>query len=290
VLSWSLRKLRLPLRTLFVLEDRPPIRSSASKENARKCLVHLFPCPFFDTSRVPLRLFLRARTKNSKRPRPTKTIGTAIAAFKPGEQDTLVQESSFATTPPSDVVDWAAAVPVAETPGVVWVVNVEDRSVIVVGIGELAETGELVEIGKLLEIGGLFVASDVADFTTVAEVDAGPLGLACEGVLADTGVSLVTVSVILEAGAALILAAAAAALAAGALLNEAIRLLRPAAPEDPDGAGCVKKSVGIELGIAVDGENVLNEGLMELGKENGGIDMKVSFVGSIRTTTTCEVL
>jgi hypothetical protein len=74
------------LRRLLLLENRPPINNSASKENARRCLVHFLPDFFgglFSEMTPALVRFLLRRAQQSARSIATmtaRTTGTAIAA------------------------------------------------------------------------------------------------------------------------------------------------------------------------------------------------------------------
>ena len=78
------------LRTEPEADERPPIRSSASKLNTRRCRAHLLPRGSSldaaeDESLLRLR---RANIKNAiMRPRPINVMGTATAACNPGEHE-----------------------------------------------------------------------------------------------------------------------------------------------------------------------------------------------------------
>lgn len=89
-----------------MLENRPPIKSSVSNEKMRRCLVHFFFGVLDSRTGLAddLPRLLR-RTKNKISPRiasvPT-TTGTATAAFRPGEHDTLLHSVSEVTLPVSE--------------------------------------------------------------------------------------------------------------------------------------------------------------------------------------------
>jgi hypothetical protein len=76
--------------------------SSASNENARKCLVHFFLPPlaglFSFTTAPPRFLRLLAQKKNNSIPAITATtMGTATAAWRADEQEILLQDDSLET-------------------------------------------------------------------------------------------------------------------------------------------------------------------------------------------------
>lgn len=116
---------------LFVLEYLPPIKSSVSKENILRCLVHFL---FFDAKGTfsagsPVSCLLRflrrmQKTASMIATSATRTTGTAMAAFVPADIPTL---ASFLVNPfPS-----LAAPDVDVAPFVVVPVDDEDATVLV---------------------------------------------------------------------------------------------------------------------------------------------------------------
>lgn len=79
------------------------MRSSASKENALRCRVHFLP-DFFgffsDITAPPLRLLFAQNKKKNMAAMAATTIGTATAAWRPGEHDRLSQDFSDTVTAP----------------------------------------------------------------------------------------------------------------------------------------------------------------------------------------------
>lgn len=103
---------------LLVLENRPPISSSASKEKARRCRDHFFlgflGC-FSEAAASSGPRFLLFLAQKKKRRAPAiaaTTMGTAIAALRAEEHETLLQELCETSTAP--LVLLAAFVAVVE--------------------------------------------------------------------------------------------------------------------------------------------------------------------------------
>lgn len=124
-----LRTLGSRLRMLLVLEKRPPMSNSASKEKARKCRDHFLPAffAFFSDTAAPsprVRFFLLlAKNKNKKRPtRAATTSGTATAALSAEEHEMLSHLLWETVTAP--LVLLAAFVAVVEA----WVSDIEDAA------------------------------------------------------------------------------------------------------------------------------------------------------------------
>ena len=112
-----LRSLGSRLPRLLELEKRPPISSSASKENARRCLVHFFfpnfAALFSETTAPAWFPFLRAQQKHKNMAAMTATtMGTATAALRADEQDMLLHDDSFSETVTAPLVLLAALVAV----------------------------------------------------------------------------------------------------------------------------------------------------------------------------------
>lgn len=111
------------LLTLLVLEKRPPISSSVSKEKILKCLVHLFFRAAKGTFSAGspfscLFLFLRRinRIAITSAARANTTMGTAMAALVPADIPPAVEDlatvvPSFAT---AEVVETVVLVPVLD--------------------------------------------------------------------------------------------------------------------------------------------------------------------------------
>lgn len=105
------------LRTDVALEERPPIKSSASKLKTRRCLAHLLPrgSPLETVDDESLLRLRRANIMNAiMRPRPIKVIGTATAACFPGEQDMPLHDFDSERTADNPLVAEAAAADVKD--------------------------------------------------------------------------------------------------------------------------------------------------------------------------------
>ncbi len=120
----ALRTLASRLRMLLVLENRPPMSSSASKENARRWRDHFllaFLGFFSDTAAPPALALLRrllAQKKNNRIPTmAATTTGTATAALRAEEQEMLSQDFSVLVNEVPDVL-LAALLAVLEAPPV----------------------------------------------------------------------------------------------------------------------------------------------------------------------------
>lgn len=139
------------LRRLLLLENRPPISSSASNENMRRCRDHFFGnlCRFSDIEAgADCRLFRRRRQKKASATmsKDPTTTGTAIAACSPGLHDILLQDVSAldgfspleALLTPELVDSGTAAAVVCEVGDVVEEMGVDDVGVESVCVAEAA--------------------------------------------------------------------------------------------------------------------------------------------------------
>jgi hypothetical protein len=93
----------------LLLEKRPPINNSASKEKARRCRDHFLPgfLGFFSERAAPAALRFLLLTQNNNRSTAAiaaTTTGTATAALRAEEHDMLLQEDSETVTTPSLVL------------------------------------------------------------------------------------------------------------------------------------------------------------------------------------------
>ena len=102
----ALRTLGSRLRRLLELEKRPPMSSSASNENARRCLVHFILPAFggvFPENTAPARFLLRRAQQKNKNiaAMAATTTGTATAACRADEQEMLLHDdfSDMGTAP-----------------------------------------------------------------------------------------------------------------------------------------------------------------------------------------------
>ena len=99
----ALRTLGSRLRILLVLENRPPMSSSASKENARRWRDHFLPDVFgaFSDTAAPFFLLLLIQKKNKQiAAMAATTMGTATAALRLEEHEMLLQEFFDTVTGP----------------------------------------------------------------------------------------------------------------------------------------------------------------------------------------------
>jgi hypothetical protein len=124
ILDAPLRTLDPTLRLRRLLDPRPPTSSSASKENIRKCLVHLRP----EESLGFLRRRLAYMHNANKSATPTTATGTAMAAFSAGEHDKPLQLSSIVVGASAPLVLAALDPLLVETEKVVGMVELNNES------------------------------------------------------------------------------------------------------------------------------------------------------------------
>jgi hypothetical protein len=197
------------LRTDVALDERPPIKSSASKLKTRRCLAHLLPrgSPFEAADSESSLLLLRANMTNAIiMPRPINATGTATAACTPGEHIPLHDFASETTSAALVVVE-AGAGEVKD------VLNVEPvGDVIEVEIGELDATKVFDVTSAVLARGEDVCAVDVdafvdalvdvalpaADVLEVLPPGASVTLVAASGVVAGGGVAVSTPGVVVK--------------------------------------------------------------------------------------------